>query len=106
MDEIERSRLQLAVEQIVDDEFHVGDTFCLQKCTSRIEQALVDVRANDLPGGPDPLAQNPKPAQGSRSDVQRTSARAVVDPREELPPAGLPHERLQPQTLQLRGLVG
>ena len=31
MDEIERSRLELAVEQIVDDELDVGDPFFLQK---------------------------------------------------------------------------
>ena len=31
MDEIERLRLQLALEQIIDDEFYVGDAFGLQK---------------------------------------------------------------------------
>jgi hypothetical protein len=31
MDEIERLRPQLALEQIIDDEFYVGDSFCLQK---------------------------------------------------------------------------
>ena len=31
MDEIERMRLQLAVEQIIDDELDVGDPLCLQK---------------------------------------------------------------------------
>jgi hypothetical protein len=31
MDEIEGLRLQLALEQIVDDELYVGDPFCLQK---------------------------------------------------------------------------
>jgi hypothetical protein len=31
MDEIERLRLQLALEQIVDNELYIGDSFCLQK---------------------------------------------------------------------------
>jgi hypothetical protein len=31
MDEIEGLRLQLALEQIIDDEFYVGDSFRLQK---------------------------------------------------------------------------
>jgi hypothetical protein len=31
MDEIERLGLQLAVEQIIDDEFYVGDSFGIQK---------------------------------------------------------------------------
>ena len=31
MDEIEGVRLELAVEQIIDDELYVGDSFCLEK---------------------------------------------------------------------------
>ncbi len=31
MDEIERLRLELALEEIIDDEFYVGDSFGLQK---------------------------------------------------------------------------
>jgi hypothetical protein len=31
MDEIERSRLQLAVKQIIDDQLHVGDPLRRQK---------------------------------------------------------------------------
>ena len=74
MDEIEGVRLELAVEQIIDDELYVGDSFCLEKRTSRCEQALVDVPAYDLAGGADPLAENPKPAQGAAANVQGTLA--------------------------------
>ena len=70
VDEIEGLGLQLAVEQIIDGELHVGDPFCLQKGTGGIEQALVYVGAYDLAGGADPLAEDPKPAQGSAADVQ------------------------------------
>jgi hypothetical protein len=70
MDEIEGSRLQLAVEQIIDDELCIGDSFRLQKSTSGIEQALVDVAAYDVAGGTDPLAEDPKPTHRSASDVQ------------------------------------
>ena len=45
VDEIERLRLKLAVEKVIDDELHVGDPFCLQKGTGGIEQALVYVGA-------------------------------------------------------------
>jgi hypothetical protein len=31
VDEIERVRLEFAVEQIIGDELYVGDSFCLQK---------------------------------------------------------------------------
>jgi hypothetical protein len=31
MEEIERLRLQLALEQIIDDELYVGDPFILQE---------------------------------------------------------------------------
>ena len=51
IDEIERLRLQLAAEQIIDDELYVGDPFRVQKRTSGIEQTLVDVPAHDLSGG-------------------------------------------------------
>src|SRR5215216_5640219 len=105
MDEIEGLRRQLAREQIIDDELDVGDSFCLQKRTSGTEQSLVYVGAYDLAGGADPLAEDPKPAHGSAADVQDASAGSAVDLREELPPRGLPHARLQPQALQLRRLV-
>jgi hypothetical protein len=59
-----------------------------------------------LAGGADPPAEDPKPAQRSAADVKGASARSAVDLREELPPGGLPHARLQLQALQLRGLVG
>ena len=55
------------------------------------------------PDGPT-LAEDPKPAHGSTADVQGVSAGAAADLREELPPGWFPHERLQPQALQLRGL--
>ncbi len=70
VDEIERLGLKLAVEEIIDGELHVGDPFCLQKRTGGIEQALVYVGAHHLAGGADPLAEDPKPAQGSAADVQ------------------------------------
>jgi hypothetical protein len=91
VDEIERLRLQLAVEEIIDDELHVGDPFCLQKGTGGIEQALVYVGAYHLAGGINPVAEDPKPAQGPAADVQRASTRSVADLREELRPAGLPY---------------
>src|SRR5215208_5676901 len=106
MDEIERLRVQLAVEQIVDDQFDVGDFFLLQEGTRRVEHALIDVGAHDLAGRADPLAEDPKPAHGSAADVQGASAGSAAELREELAPGWLPHERLQPQALQLRGLVG
>ena len=90
MDEIERTRPQLALEQIVNDEFNVGDSFFLEKCTSGAEQALVYVCAYELAGGPDPLAEDPKPAHGSAADVQSASPGSVADLRKELPPSGLP----------------
>jgi hypothetical protein len=105
MDEIERSGLQPAVEQIIDDQFYVRDSFGLQKLTSGVEQALVDIGAHGLAGRADPLAEDPKPAHGSTADVQGASAGSAADLREELPPAWLPHERLQSQALQLRGFV-
>jgi hypothetical protein len=105
MDEIEGLRLQLAVEQIIDDQFYVADFFILQKRTSGLEHALVDVGAHDLAGRADPLAEDPKPAHGSAANVQGASAGSAPDFREELPPGWLPHKRLQPQALQLRGLV-
>jgi hypothetical protein len=91
MDEIERLRLQPAVEQIIDDKLYVGDPFCRQKCAGRVEQALVYVRAYHLPGGANPLAEDPKPAQRSAADVQGASTGSVAELREEPPAAGLPH---------------
>ena len=70
VDEIERLGLELAVEEVVDGELHVRDPLCLQKRTGGIEQALVNVGAHHLAGGADPLAEDPKPAQGSAADVQ------------------------------------
>src|SRR3954452_16449897 len=98
--------LQLAVEQVVDDELNVGNPFCLQNGTSGIEQTLVDVGAHDLAGGTDPLAEDPEPAQSSAADVKDASAGSATDRRQELPPGGLPDPRLQLEALQLRGLVG
>src|SRR5215211_6114971 len=103
MDEIERVRLQPAVEQVIDDELYVRDPFCLQKRTSGIEQALVYVRAYDLARGADPLAEDAKPAQGSAADIQGTPARSAANLRKELLPGGFPHLCLQLQALQLRG---
>jgi hypothetical protein len=57
------------------------------------------------PEGANPLAEDPKPTQRSAADVQGASAGSAVERREELPPGGLPHARLQPQALQLRWLV-
>jgi hypothetical protein len=57
------------------------------------------------PEGANPLAEDPKPTQHSAADVQGASAGSAVERREELPPGGLPHARLQPQALQLRWLV-
>ena len=91
MDEIERLRLQLAVENVVDEELCVGDPLRLQKRTSGIEQALVYVRAYDLARRADPLAEDPKPAQGSAADVQGAPAGSAADLRKQLPPGGLPH---------------
>ena len=71
VDEIERFGLQLAVEKIIDGELHVPDPFGLQKGTGGIEQALVYVGTHHLAGGADPLAEDPKPAQGAAADVQR-----------------------------------
>src|SRR5215204_2326776 len=93
MNEIEGLRLQPALEQIIDYEFYVGDSFGVQKCTSAIEQAFVYVGAHDLTGGPDPLAEDPKPAHGSAADVQSAFAGSAVE------------LRVQLQALQLRGLV-
>jgi hypothetical protein len=106
MNEIERLRLEPAVEQIVDDELYVGDSFRVEKLTRGVEEALVDVEAHDLPRAPDPLAEDEEPAKGAASDVQGAFAGSVVELREELPSGGLPHERLKPQTLQPRRLVG
>src|SRR5215216_4306662 len=106
MDEIEGLRRQLAREQIIDDELDVGDSFCLQKRTSGTEQALVYVGADELAGGSDPLAEDPKPAHGSAADVEGASSGSVAELREELPAGGLPHARLKLKPLQLRRLVG
>ena len=106
MDEIEGLRLQPALEQVIDDELHVGDSFFVQKRTCGTEQTLVDVGTDDLARGPDPLAEDPEPAQGSAADIQSASAESVAELREELAPGRLPHERLQPQALQLRRLAG
>src|SRR5215213_7207798 len=106
VDEIEKLGLQLAVEKIIDGQLHVGDLLCLQKRTGGIEQALVYVGAYYLAGRADPLAEDPKPAQGSAADVQGMHTGSVAELREELPPARFPQARLQLQALQLRGLVG
>jgi hypothetical protein len=71
-----------------------------------MEQALVHIGAHNLARGADPLGEDPKPAQGSATQVHGTSAGSVAEPREQLPPTGLPHTRLQLQAFQLRGLVG
>ena len=52
-----------------------------------------------LAGGADPLAEDPKPAQGSAADVEGAQAGSVADLREESPPTGFPHARLQLQAL-------
>ena len=43
MHEIEGLRLQLAVEEIIDDEFYIRDSLSLQKQACTIEQPLVYV---------------------------------------------------------------
>src|SRR5829696_10575546 len=106
MDEIEGVRLQPGLEQVIDDELYVGDPFSLQKRSSDVELALVDVAAHDPARGPDPLAEDPQPAQRSAADVQGACAGCVLELCEEVPPGGLPNERLEPQALQLRRLVG
>src|SRR5215217_5675935 len=106
MNEIERLRLQLALEQVVDEQFDVRDLCRLQKRTSGTEQVLVDVGTYDFACRPDPFAEDPKPAQGSAADIQRAEARSIAELREELPPGRLPDARLQLQALQLRRLVG
>jgi hypothetical protein len=68
--QIERLRIQLAVEKIIDDKLRVRDPFSLQKGTSGIEQARIYIAAYHLARGADPLAQDPKPAQRSAADVQ------------------------------------
>ena len=105
MNEIERLRLQPAGEQIVENQFDVGDLFFLQERPSGVEQARVDVGAHDLAGRADPVAEDSKPAQGSATDVQGASAGSLAKLREKLPTAWLPHQRLQPQPPELRGLV-
>src|SRR3712207_5758125 len=104
MDEIERSRLQLAGEQVVEDQFHVRDPFLLKERPSSVEQALVDGVPHHLAERADPFAEESTPAQGSAPDVQSASAGPAAELREKLPPTWLPHQRLQPQPLELRGL--
>src|SRR5688572_22011585 len=106
VDEIEGMRLQLALEQVIDDELHVGDPLCLQKRPSGIEQALVDVGAHDLARGAGPLAKDPKPAHRSAADVEGAAARSGGDLRQGLRAGRLPDARLKLQALQLRRLVG
>src|SRR5688572_28864368 len=88
VDEIERLRLQLGVEQIIDSEVYVGDPFGLQEQTGGIKEALVDVGADHLTRGVDPLAEDPKPAQSSAADVQGAPTGSTADLREEFAPAG------------------
>src|SRR5215207_9901567 len=106
MEEIEALRLQLALEQVIDSELDVGDSFCFEKRTSGSEQALVHVRAHNLAGGAGPLAEDAKPAQGTTTDIQGPFARSSAELREQLPAGGLPDKRLQAQAFQLGGLVG
>ena len=106
MDEIERLRLELAVEEVVDGQLHVRDPLGLQKRAGGSEQTFIDVAANHLARGADPLAEDPKPAQSSAACVQDSLAGSVADLREKVPPTGFPHARLELQALQLRGLVG
>src|SRR5215204_2577343 len=82
VDEIKGLGLQLAIEEIIDGEVHVGDPFRLQKRTGGTEQARVYVGAYHLAGGGDPLAEDPKPAQGSAADVQGAQTGSVADLRE------------------------
>ena len=105
VDEVESSRIQLAVEQIIDDELDVGDSFRLQKRPRGAEQPFVDVGTHDPAGRADPVPKDPKPAQCPAADVQGTSAGAARQLREEVSAGGFPDARLQLQALQLRGLV-
>src|SRR4029079_9894975 len=101
VDDIERLGLQRALEQIVDGKFDVRDPFGVQKRACGIEKALVHIGANHLAGGADPLAEDPKPAQGSAADVQRAQARSVGGLRAPVTADGSPQARLQLQALQL-----
>ena len=103
--EVEGSRLQLALEQVVRDKLDALDLLLVQEGARGAQQALVDVRAHHLAGRPDPVAEDPKPAECPAAEVDGASAGTVPELPEKLAPAPLPHERLEPQALELRGLA-
>jgi hypothetical protein len=74
VDEIEGTGLQLAVEEIIDGELHVGDAFRVQERAGGLQQALVDVGADHPSRGANPVAEDPEPTQRSAADVQDAQA--------------------------------
>ena len=88
------------------DELDVGDPVCPEDELGGSEHARVEVGAHDPSRWADPLAQDPQPAQHAATDVEGSPARSSAEAREQVPSGRLPHERLQLQALQLRGLIG
>jgi hypothetical protein len=96
---VERTRLELAGEEIVLDEADVPEALLGCEPVGRAEHRLVDVGPRHLSVGADPLAQDPEPAEDAAADVEGAGAATLADLLEQPPAARLPDPRLKLEPL-------
>jgi hypothetical protein len=77
VDEVERTRGQLAGEEVVMNECDVCQLFATNKLFGTGEHLFIDVRSNDGSGGSNPVAEYPQPSHCAATDIEGTVADAA-----------------------------
>jgi hypothetical protein len=87
------------------DEYDVAEALRVHKLSSGVKHRIVDVEPHHLSVGPNPLAQQPQPADRTAADVEDACSTTFADLVEKAATTRLPHSRLELKPLQLGGLA-
>jgi hypothetical protein len=102
--EVEGVRLEGRGEDVVVHQPHVGQALGVDELLREVEQAAVDIGADDLALRANPFAEHPKPAEGPAAEVHDAAAAEGGQALQEPAPGRLPDQGLEAESLKLAGL--